>query len=324
MKSFLRSRGAVKMTVYVDVIWALNFLFDSLLLYLTAIILKREFRLWRLLLGGFIGSLIIILSFTPLNSFSGHPIIKLLFSILMVFSVFGYKRLRYFISGLFTLYLATFLVGGFLIGMHYFIRFDNELTTNVLISSVKGYGDPVSWLFVMIGFPVAWHFSKSRIESIEMTKIEFDQKVDVLIRLGERTYSFRGLVDSGNQLYDPFSRMPVMFVSLFDRLDLFPEAIKKMAEDPECLINGNDEVHSEWQSKLKIIPCRSVGQEHQLIIAIKPDQVFIVKDQFQIDCSKCLVSFTMQRLSADDSFQCIVHPKMLTGVRKPVASTKVS
>ncbi len=59
--------------VYLDIIWALNLLFDSLLLYLTAIFLKRRIRLWRLLAGGFIGSLIILLSFTPLNAYSSHP-----------------------------------------------------------------------------------------------------------------------------------------------------------------------------------------------------------------------------------------------------------
>ncbi|MEH7084530.1 sigma-E processing peptidase SpoIIGA, partial [Neobacillus drentensis] len=31
-------------TIYLDVIWALNLLFDSLLLYLTAIFLKREIK----------------------------------------------------------------------------------------------------------------------------------------------------------------------------------------------------------------------------------------------------------------------------------------
>lgn len=96
------------MTVYLDIIWALNFMFDSLLLYLTAIILKREIRLWRIFAGGLIGSIIILLVFTPFNEFSGHPVTKLLFSVAMVLAVFGFKRLRYFLKGLMTFYFATF------------------------------------------------------------------------------------------------------------------------------------------------------------------------------------------------------------------------
>ena len=119
------------MAVYLDIIWLLNFLFDSLLLYLTALILKRDFRYWRLFTGGLIGSCIILLSITPLNAYSGHPFVKLMFSIIMVLTVFGYRRFKYFISGLMTFYLTTFLIGGSLIGVHYFIRFDMNLSSSV-------------------------------------------------------------------------------------------------------------------------------------------------------------------------------------------------
>ncbi|MDQ0879669.1 sigma-E processing peptidase SpoIIGA [Peribacillus sp. V2I11] len=48
------------MTLYLDVIWLLNWLFDCLLLYWTAIILKRRVALWRVCIGGLIGSFIIV------------------------------------------------------------------------------------------------------------------------------------------------------------------------------------------------------------------------------------------------------------------------
>ncbi|MGG1678798.1 sigma-E processing peptidase SpoIIGA [Neobacillus sp. NRS-1170] len=312
------------MVVYLDVIWALNLFFDSLLLYLTAIFLKRSIRIWRLLAGGFIGSLIILLAFTPLNVYSNHPIAKLFCSVMMVLAAFGYKRLSYFLKALMTLYVATFLIGGALLGAHYFIQYDPELTTKVLMSGVKGFGDPVSWLFVLIGFPVAWHFSKKNIEGMEMTKIQFEQIVNVNLKIGSETFVFKGLIDSGNQLYDPLSRLPVMFVSIKNQLDAYPEQIKKIAADPEPLIMGSGEVSDEWQNRLRIVPCRVVGQEHQLIVAIKPDKILIEQNGDQYLCEKGLVSFTMQQLSADDAFQCIVHPKMLTGPKQQGGSVKVS
>ncbi|WP_223588617.1 sigma-E processing peptidase SpoIIGA [Neobacillus bataviensis] len=312
------------MVVYLDVIWALNLFFDSLLLYLTAIFLKRSIRIWRLLAGGFIGSLIILLAFTPINVYSNHPIAKLLCSVMMVLAAFGYKRLSYFLKALMTLYVATFLIGGALLGAHYFIQYDPELTTKVLMSSVKGFGDPVSWLFVLIGFPVAWHFSRRHMEGMEMTKIQFEQIVNVSLKIGSETFVFKGLVDSGNQLYDPLSRLPVMFVSIKNQLDAIPEQIKKIATDPEPLIMGSGEVPDEWQNRLRIVPCRVVGQEHQLIVAIKPDNILIEQNGDQYLCEKGLVSFTMQQLSADDAFQCIVHPKMLTGPKQQGGTVKVS
>ena len=311
------------MTVYLDVIWALNFLFDSLLLYLTAIFLKREIKVWRVLSGGLIGSLIILLSFTPLNVYSGHPLAKLFFSVLMVLVTFGFKRLAFFLRALMTLYVSTFLIGGALTGVHYFIQYDSELTAKVLISSVRGFGDPVSWLFVFLGFPTAWYFSKKNIERMEMTKIQYDQIVLVTVWIDNHSIELKGLVDSGNQLYDPLTKQPVMFVSIKNLMEIVPDPIKRLAAITEPALFSGDELPDEWQSKLRFVPCRVVGQEHQLIIAIKPEQIIIEQKGVQYLCDKGLVSFTMQSLSADDAFQCIVHPKMITGPKQGEAE-KVS
>ena len=312
------------MIVYLDVIWALNLLFDSLLLYLTAIFLKRKIRLWRLLVGGFIGSLIILLSFTPLNVYSSHPISKLICSIMMVLIAFGYKRITFFLKALMTLYVSTFLIGGALLGAHYFIQYNPMLTTKILMSSVKGFGDPISWLFVLIGFPVAWHFSRKNVESMEMTKIQFEQIVNVRLNIEGENMIFKGLVDSGNQVYDPLSKLPVMFVSIKNQLEAIPESIKKLAADPEPLIMGSQQIPDEWQNRLRIVPFRVVGKDHQLIVAIQPDLILIEHKGTVYFCDKGLVSFTLQELSADNAFQCIVHPKMLTGPKQQGGSVKVS
>lgn len=223
-----------------------------------------------------------------------------------------------------TLYVTTFLIGGALIGAHYFIQFDAEMSTKVMISTVTGFGDPISWLFVLLGFPIAWHFSKRNIESMEMTKIQFDQIVNVTILINAESYAFKGLVDSGNQLYDPLSKLPVMFVSIKNYVEGMAEPIKKMATDTESLILGNIELPLDWQNRLRIVPCRVVGQEHQLIVTVKPDSILIDTKGERYLCEKGLISFTMQQLSADDAFQCIVHPKMLTGPKQHDDSVKVS
>jgi len=307
--------------VYLDIIWALNLLFDSLLLYLTAIFLKRRIKLWRLLAGGFIGSLIILFSFTPLNVYTGHPLSKLFCSILMILAAFGYKRLTYFLKALMTLYVSTFLIGGAIMGAHFFVQYDDKLTLSVL----KGFGDPISWLFVLIGFPIAWHFSRRNIEGMEMTKIQFEQIVSVSLKIEGQCLEVKGLVDSGNQLYDPLSKQPVMFVSIKKHLEVLPEIIKELATfDPEPILMGKQEIPDEWHHRIRIVPCRVVGQEHQFIIAIKPDQLLFEQQGKQYLYDKGLVSFTMQELSADDVFQCIVHPKMLTGPKLDGGTVKVS
>ncbi len=312
------------MKVYLDVIWALNLLFDTFLLYLTAIILKRQVKLWRLGLGGAIGSLLIILAITPFHAAAGHPAGKLFFSIMMVLAAFGYKRFRFFIKALMTFYVTTFLLGGTLTGVHYFIQFDMNLASSVAMNHIKGFGDPISWLFVLLGFPLAWHFSRRNIEQFEMTKIQYDSLAEVDVKFMDLDFSVKGLIDSGNQLYDPISKMPVMILSIANCLDRMPSELKRIADDPDCVLSGDGNFSAQLENRMRIIPCKVVGQEHQLIIAFHPESIKITTNEGTYIAERGLISFTAQELSADGSFQCIIHPKMLAGMSKSERAEKVS
>lgn len=312
------------MKVYLDIIWALNLLFDAFLLYLSAIILKRQVKLWRLGLGGFIGSLLIILSVTPLHAAAGHPAGKLIFSIFMVLAAFGYKRFRFFAKALMTFYVTTFLLGGTLTGVHYFIQFDMDLASNVAMNHIKGFGDPISWLFVVLGFPLAWHFSRRNIEQFEMTKIQYESLAEVEVQFMGMAFNIRGLIDSGNQLYDPISKMPVMILSIAKEMERMPSDIRRIAENPDCVLSGKGDFSQDLENKMRIIPCKVVGQEHQLIIAFNPESIKIKTNDGIYVAEKGLISFTAQELSADGSFQCIIHPKMMAGMAKADLTIKVS
>jgi stage II sporulation protein GA (sporulation sigma-E factor processing peptidase) len=297
------------LVVYLDVIWLLNLLVDSLLLWMTAIFLKRQASFFRISLGGMIGSCLVLLMSTSLAPIAGNPAVKILFSIWMVLAVFGYKRFRFFLSNLLTLYFATFLLGGILIGIHYFISFDANLHSAMLLENVKGFGDPISWVFVMMAIPLAWYFSKRRLEDFETAKIQYDQLVDVIIHFAECRLELKGLVDSGNQLFDPLTKMPVMIVSTKGLENTLPKEILEIAEDPDKFLNGELELNKKWTDRVHFIPAQSVGKTRQLLLAFKSDGVEIQNHQRGNSC-KALIHFTIQQLSADQAFSCIVHPKI--------------
>ncbi|MEG9296572.1 sigma-E processing peptidase SpoIIGA [Mangrovibacillus sp. Mu-81] len=300
------------MTLYLDVIWLLNVCVDFILLWLTGLILKRQFVLWRIAIGSLIGSAIIILSFSPYANIVGNPLIKLLFSLAMVYSAFGYKRFRFYFTNLLMFYFVTFLTGGILIGAHYFLTFDPGAETTVLLASIKGFGDPISWVFVMLALPIAWYFSKGRMDSVEHVKIQYDQLVDAIIKIGEYEFHVKGLVDSGNQLQDPISKAPVMIVSISSLKETLPEAVKILCEEVDEIFSGHINLKAEWSDRLRIVPAQSVGRKSQLLAAIKPDSITL-KDQESSWSTGGLIVFRQEPLSADDSFGAIVHPRMASG-----------
>ncbi|WP_246940157.1 sigma-E processing peptidase SpoIIGA [Bacillus pinisoli] len=297
------------MTVYLDAIWLLNFGIDASLLLLTAIFLKRKISKLRLICGALIGSSIVLFIITPYFAIMGHPIVKLLYSVVMVFMTFGFKRFRYFFQALLTFYFSTFLLGGGMLGVHYFLSTELVIFDGLVATKSTGFGSPISWSFVVIGFPVLWYFSKNRLKDMEVKQIQYDQLVDVSITIEEHSISLRGLVDSGNQLSDPITKSPVMIVDVEKVKGFLPiEVIEKsVGIDSFSTLESNH----PWESRLRIIPYRGVGQQNEFLIAIKPDLVRVIKREEVNYVKKVLIGISHSTLSSDDEFDCIIHPKML-------------
>jgi stage II sporulation protein GA (sporulation sigma-E factor processing peptidase) len=248
--------------------------------------------------------------FTPWSVFMLHPAVKLLFSVGMVVVTFGFKRIRYFLENLLTLYFSTFAVGGGLMGLHF--MFDEQYLIFEGTSATVGYeyGDPVSWLFVLIGFPVLFYFSKMRMEDLKMKNITFDQLVAVQVSINEQVFSLKGLIDSGNQLYDPLSQTPVMIITADAMRGMVPVELLEAAKDAESM-DFYEHIPEEWQPRLRIIPYRTVGHSGQFMIAFKPESVVVQHKEEFIHIHKVLIGISHTALSPEDLYQCIVHPKLL-------------
>ncbi|WP_242144481.1 MULTISPECIES: sigma-E processing peptidase SpoIIGA [unclassified Bacillus cereus group] len=305
------------MVVYADIVWLLNACIDFLLLLLTATVLKKRIKRWRLVLGALIGSTIVIFAFTPFSSMMTHPIMKLLYSLCIVYATFGFSNFRDYAQTVFTFYFVTFMVGGGLIGTHFFLQ-TNEMVNGLVQSQSISYGDPVSWMFVVVGFPIIYYFSKKRIENVEVTKIHYDQIIKVNIKLAENEIVLDGLIDSGNQLHDPLTKTPVMVIHISCLEHCLPtwltEQVYAKTEVPQI-----PEDDSGWATRLRLIPFRAVGIDHQFLWAIKPDIVHVQHEGRNIIVNKVLLGLNTQRFSTNGEYQCIVHPKMLLSQKVTIA-----
>jgi stage II sporulation protein GA (sporulation sigma-E factor processing peptidase) len=303
------------MTIYLDVIWFLNFSFDLFLLLLTAIALKRKIVKIRLLLAALLGSSIVLLMFTPLVFIVSHPIGKIIFSMMMVWIAFGFYRFSYYFQSLLTFYFVTFMIGGGMIGVHYLLQVEMSYLDGVLMTNTNGFGHPISWLFVLIGFPLLWIFSRNRLEGVVAKKIHFDQLVTVSIRVDTTEFTLTGLVDSGNQLFDPITRSPVMIIDTLKVQDYIPDQLVNQAIQDDVMESISERANEShpWEHRVRIIPYRVVGSEHQFLLGFKPDEVWIDTKGEKIKVQKTIVGLNRTNLSSEDEYECIVHPKMLQG-----------
>lgn len=308
------------MAVYLDAVWLLNFCFDAMLLLLTGIILKKKIKPWRMIISALIGSSIVILLFTPLAPFANRPESKLILSCAMVVLAFGFHRFRTFFSTLCTFYFVSFAIGGGMLGAYYFFQSNVIFQDQVILTNSTGFGSPVGWMFVIIGFPIVWYFSRIRFEQLEAKKIFYDQIVEVAIIIENQKATLKGLIDSGNQLHDPITNKPVMIVETEKIKDLLPENIFRIISRKNPLDALSQTVETDWVERLRIIPYRAVGRDHQFLLAIKADQLIIQLKEEKLMVFHPLIGLEPMALSSEGDYQCIIHPKMIQKGNKQHAS----
>lgn len=308
-----------KLNLYLDVVWILNFCIDLLLLQLTAFILKRRVRFWRLFVGAFIGSVFIVFLFTPYSDFMYNPLTKFGYSVLMIFTVFGFKKFYPFIQVLFMFYFVTFVIGGGMFAFHYFMQGSGTILSRMAMHATP-YGDVFSWLFVLVGFPCFWFFSRQRVRDIKTKKMHEEQMVTVDVEIEDVHIEARGLIDSGNHLHDPMTKTPVMILDLPAFADQFPEALVQKAKEPESFFKDTEPLSSAWAERIRLVPFRGVGRGHDFLLALKPDRVTIHQKQEVYVCKKVFIGLNEQELSVEGAFTCIVHPGLLTEKSEQSAS----
>ncbi|MFA9557372.1 sigma-E processing peptidase SpoIIGA [Evansella sp. AB-rgal1] len=296
------------MKIYLDIIWLLNFLIDILLIYLTAVILKRNISKLRLFLGAFIASLYIILLFTPLEAVALNPVVKSLYSVIIILVSFGIYQFRLFFQAWLTFFFVNFAVGGGLLGLHFFLQTDTSFIKGTFATQTSGFGSPISWIFVLVGFPIMYWYSKQRLESIETAKIRYDQIYPVFVRVAGLQLKLHGFVDSGNRLEDPLTGRSVMIIDMTEVGDQFPEPVVQFTKKP---VFSEGQLPDNFEGKLTMVPFRTVGAKQQFLWALRPDEVIVYDKESPYVCRNVLLGLSYTPLSDRQDFNCLLNPKMM-------------
>lgn len=191
------------MKLYLDLLFLLNFSFDSLLLFSTSYILKRNVSIKRILFGGLIGGISVFILFFKINSFELF-ILKLIISILMCLASFSYKNFKYTLKNLIFLYITSIFLGGALYLLN--IKFSYKQ------KGIIFYHNPfsINWIILIIITPIILYIYIKQLKSLKTDYTNY-YKVDIVLKNGEKIKSV-GFLDTGNKLIDPYLKRPIIIV----------------------------------------------------------------------------------------------------------------
>lgn len=298
------------MTIYLDAVWLLNFLFDMMLLMLTGALARERIKRKRLFLGAFIAALLVPITLFYPNTFFSSVIGKLIFSLGIIVSTFRFRSAYQTLKLLVLFYFITFAIGGGLIGIHYFLNQPMMMSANGVLTFNGGFGQPVTWMFVVIFYPFVWKFTKNRMDKHAIEKIRYEQMYDLSLQIRGKQFHTSGLMDSGNQLVDPITKKAVI---ICDELFLQQWFSKnewhqlKEAHDELAL----DTIPEGWDTHIHIIPYHSVEGRSRFMLAIKPEKLIIYMNEEEIIVTNVLVGIQFSHLTKDQNYHCLLQPQIM-------------
>lgn len=311
------------MVVYVDLVFGTNLAIDGVVLLLTAKargLYPSKIRIaGAAVFGALYAASMFLVNIPYLYTFAG----KVVVSLAMLLIAFGYSGWVHALRNVAAFYTVNFATLGGVIGITYLVRASGSPWGGM------SYGTDGSivlqWpmqlgLFIVSFLIAAWLFHGSAETSRKRQAVE-SLIWDVEVRVEGRTWTIRGLLDTGNRLYEPLTRTPVMIMEASVWREELPAGWceRLRGESADSLVSElstNDHDAFAWSHRLRLIPYRAVNGSPKLMLAVKPDAVILTtQDQAQeqqpIQSTRVLIGLDGGTLSSDASYRAIVHADLV-------------
>lgn len=290
---------------YLDILFLLNVGIHLILFRGTARLLKTTITTKRLFIASSAGASTVFIVLTPFEEWLVHPVGKIVWSLVLVWIGFGYRSFRMFLKTLCMFYMTSFVTAGILIGLHSFymsaIHPTAPLPQTVLFS-------PVRHALIFLSLPVLWGGLVWMDKTMKVRKMAHQKNKKISISIDGKWIEGIGLIDTGNQLKDPFTKKPVLIMNLSLLKTILTD--RQYAHLSEIVAKKNwEEVGSlnYWEDRFRLIPYRTAGHEMNIMLALCSDVVIVHDQDHDVSFQSFLIGLDKKELSSTGEFQ-IVFP----------------
>ena len=205
------------MTIYLDVILLENLCMNYIILFATGLIHKVKIKAWKLFVASLIGGIYSILSFAPVLEIYTNFLFKVILSVVMVYISFHPQNVKQLFKELIIFYLVSFAFGGCAFALLYFIRPQDILARNGVLTGT--YPIKIALLGGIVGFVIvniAFKVVKGKLSKKDMF-------CNISIFINGKEKEIKAFIDTGNLLKDPISGIPVIVVEVSELEEMIPK-----------------------------------------------------------------------------------------------------
>lgn len=293
-------------------------MFSYLLLAVTNYLAQAGKKKRHLLFGsGVATSLIPFLVYYP-DSFLDTIWLKGLYSLVIVYSAFGFRNLHVFFQRIRLFYLATFATGGGLTGIHYMFGGESATAKEGIWYVTNLQEETMHIGLIIIGFPFVLYAFRKMLDRQVKNKLKYDQIYQIRLTLNGREFTTEGFIDSGNQLSDPLTNRPVVLCDAIYLRKFFKEDVWCQIESA-ILMDDLSVFPDQWQHKVALIPYQGAAGQAGCLYSIKPDKLEINVNGEELMTDHVWVGIQLGQLSDDGAYHCLLHPELLQLYMKETA-----
>lgn len=301
--------------IYLDLVMLINGGMDAFILILTGKFIHATVRPLRLAAGVFLGEIPVLLACFAVAPWT--TVSKWLIPFLMVGVSFSLKRPAVYFKALLSFWLLSAGLGGFVYALWGWTQFGDVQGNSLLVLALHNLwilplGALTWWLCQRLW--LRWQKRNLVLEQVlYRLEIDFDGE-------GREVVCARALLDTGNNLRDPLTGVPVILLeeetaaaALPDDLRSFLKGPWRDYEDPWPLLWKADPA---LLKRLVFIPFQGI-ERRSWLLGIRPERVTCLDCD---DCSdrldekesrplKATVALVKQVLSSEGEYQALIQPE---------------
>ncbi|HCJ57523.1 sigma-E processing peptidase SpoIIGA [Lutispora sp.] len=295
--------------VYGDVIFVENLVMNCIILFSTAKLTRSRYKKLNIFLASIIGSVYSVFYYFPGYEYLYTWFLKLIFSLFIIALAFTPYNLKEFGRAIAVFYIVSLIFGGAAFGVFYFIngiKFSYQGIFYMESFPVKLLFASILSAYIIIKISWGYIVSKIRREKILM---------DVSVLQENKKIYLVALVDTGNSLTDPITNLPVLIAEYEIVKELLPEEIQRIFEenkDNNLNVIASVLSKSEWMTKFRFIPFKSLGNENGMLIGFKPDAINVEDKNTKKNIKDIIIAIYNKKLSKDGEYNALLHPDILS------------
>lgn len=301
-----KEEEVVEYEIYIDVIFVINFIMDLFILHFVGKLMKYKCNMIRECLASGVGALGVCVDLLVIRqeSYIIHLILYGVLSFLMIYLSFHPKNIRSFLTGAGCLYLVTFLLGGIVSWIFYSSRLGYYIQLITHNKQIANMGTKNFLIIFIASFLLFKLLFRNLISFRKKSKTHFQIEVELM----EGSVKTVGLMDTGNSLIDPITKMPVSI----GEYQLFKHALSpeyQIAIEAYIKNQDMDQVHS--LTNLHFIPYQSIGKSHGMLIGVISNKIHIKTEKDTVTKEKIMLAFSKEQLSNRHEYFVILHPDIM-------------